>query len=71
MGIGPLYVDRQLDASSRALATKCRPSGIKPEETYKDVMLASCYSRIARYFHITYHAYMPVHSRYPPVRSRL
>jgi len=32
-GIGALYVLRQLDASSRALLTKCLPSGNRPEWT--------------------------------------
>jgi hypothetical protein len=33
MGIGALYVDRQLLASSRALLVKCLPSGNRPEVT--------------------------------------
>lgn len=33
MGMGFLYVDRHDEASSRALDTKCRPSGIKPDDT--------------------------------------
>ncbi len=33
MGIGPLYVCRQLLASSLALLMRCRPSGSKPEQT--------------------------------------
>ena len=31
MGIGDLYIDRHDEASSRALETKWRPSGIRPE----------------------------------------
>lgn len=32
--MGPLYVLRQDAASSLALETKCRPSGMRPEDTY-------------------------------------
>ena len=72
MGIGPLYVDRHDDASSRARETKWRPSGTNPEETCAmPFSMASACEIFRLGFSKTYHSHVPIHSSYSFVRSGL
>ena len=72
VGMGPLYIRRHCAASSRARDTKWRPSGSKPAEALKRIIVSVLdYLRSQKDGMYAYHAHVSVQSSNPFVCAGL